>query len=84
MATRKKHTPEQVVRKLATADRMLKARKASATKSDPDDLVFPTRNGTHRNRSNVRARVLAPTIKKANKKARKAGRPEVQAGITLS
>ena len=27
MATRKKHTPEQVVRKLATADRMLNAGK---------------------------------------------------------
>ena len=30
----------------------------------------------------VRPRVLAPTIERANKKARKAGRPEVQSGIT--
>jgi integrase len=60
----------------------LKLHKASAAKSEPDDLVFPTRNGTQRDRSNVRARVLAPTIEKANKKARKAGRPELQAGIT--
>jgi len=30
MATRKKHTPEQVVRKLATADRMLNEGKGVA------------------------------------------------------
>lgn len=60
----------------------LKAHKASAKRTDPDDLVFPTRNGTQRDRSNVRARVLAPTVERANMKARETGRPELQAGIT--
>jgi len=40
------------------------------------------RTGMQRDRSNVRARVLMPTIERANKKARKAGKPEVQAGVT--
>jgi integrase len=57
----------------------LKAPKAKVRHAEPDSLVLPTRNGTQRDRSNVRARVLAPTIELANKEARKAGKPEVQA-----
>jgi integrase len=60
----------------------LKAHKAKARRAESDDLVFPTRNGTQRDRSNVRARVLAPTITRANKKAQKAGKPGIQSGVT--
>ena len=60
----------------------LKAQKAKARCAEPNDLAFPTRTGMQRDRSNVRARVLMPTIERANKKARKAGKPEVQAGVT--
>jgi len=37
------------------------------------DLVFPTRAGTKRDRHNVRARVLAGTIERANAKLTQAG-----------
>jgi integrase len=60
----------------------LKAHKASARHAEGDELVFPTRYGTQRDRANVRARVLTTTIERANAKARKAGRPGVQAGVT--
>jgi integrase len=60
----------------------LKSHKAGASSAESDDLPFPTRNGTQRDRSNVRARVLAPTITRANKKARTAGKPEIQPGVT--
>ena len=60
----------------------LKAHKAKARHAEPDNLVFPTRTGSQRDRSNVRARVLVPTIERANKKARKAGKPEIQQGAT--
>jgi integrase len=60
----------------------LKAHKAKARHAEPDNLVFPTRTGSQRDRSNVRARVLVPTIERANKKARKAGKPEIQQGVT--
>jgi len=60
----------------------LKLHRANSRRAEPDDLVFPTRNGTQRNRSNVRSRVLAPTIMRANAKAAEAGRAPIQAGVT--
>lgn len=44
----------------------LLAHKAKARRSEPDDLVFPTRRGTPRDRNNVRNRVLANAIARAN------------------
>lgn len=56
----------------------LLAHKARAKASEPDDLVFPTRNGTARDRNNVRNRVLAGAIERANKARAKAGLPPIQ------
>ena len=61
-------------------DELLSA-KARAEASDPDDFAFPTRTGTKRDRNNVRARVLAPAVKRANAKLAEAGRAEL-VGIT--
>jgi integrase len=60
----------------------LKAHKAQARSADPDGLVFPTRIGTARNRSNVRRHVLARAIDRANKARKKSGRAPVQEGVT--
>jgi integrase len=60
----------------------LKAHKARSAYSGPDDLVFPTRRGTARDRSNVRTRVLEQAIARANQKLAAAGRGPVQDGIT--
>lgn len=60
----------------------LKAAKAKASASEPDDLAFPTRVGTMRDRNNVRTRVLAPAIEKANKNLAKVGRSPLQDGIS--
>ena len=45
----------------------LKAHKARSRWQEPEDLVFPTRTGTKRDRHNVRARVLLPVLGHANK-----------------
>jgi integrase len=60
----------------------LKAAKAAASSAEPDDLVFPTRVGTPRDRNNVRTRVLGSVVAKANKNLTKAGRAPLQDGIT--
>jgi integrase len=60
----------------------LKAHKARSSYSGPNDLVFPTRRGTPRDRSNVRTRVLDRAIERANRKLAAAGRGPVQDGIT--
>ncbi len=39
---------------------------------DPDALVFPTQTGGPMNPSNVRNRILAPAVERANKRLRKA------------
>ena len=46
----------------------LLAKKAAAFNAEPGDLVFPTRTGTKRDRHNVRSRVLAGAVERANKK----------------
>jgi integrase len=60
----------------------LKAHKAKAKSIEPDALVFPTRIGTPRNRSNVRKHVLGATIARANRALEKAKRPLIQEGVT--
>jgi integrase len=50
----------------------LKALKARSPWQEPDELVFPTRNGTKRDRHNVRSRVLLPVLARTNKVRAKA------------
>ena len=60
----------------------LTAHKARSRFQEPDELVFPTIRGTQRDRNNVRTRVLAKAIERANVKLREARRTPIQAGIT--
>lgn len=60
----------------------LKAHKQTSRPGSDDELVFTTRNGTPRDRHNVRARVLLPALKRANKQRAKQGLPAIQDGIT--
>jgi integrase len=59
----------------------LLAKKAGVINADPGDLVFPTRTGSKRDRHNVRARVLAGAIDRANKKLSEAGHAPI-VGVT--
>lgn len=45
----------------------LKMHRARSRWQEPEELVFPTRNGTRRDRHNVRSRVLLPVLGRANK-----------------
>jgi integrase len=56
--------------------------KASRDSADPGELVFPTKAGTARDRNNVRSRVLAPAVARANARLAEVGRPPLQPGIT--
>ncbi|MFN2467186.1 MAG: tyrosine-type recombinase/integrase [Gaiellaceae bacterium] len=60
----------------------LKLHKAKASHMGPDDYVFPTARGTKRDRANVRTRVLAKAIEKANEQLAKEGRAPLQPGVT--
>jgi integrase len=59
----------------------LAAHKASTHATEPSNLVFPTRRGTPRDRNNVRTRVLAGAIKRANAQRAKEDRPRI-VGVT--
>jgi integrase len=56
----------------------LKLHRAEAGNPDADALVFATRNGTARDRSNVTHRVLVPAIERANVELQKAGRKPIE------
>lgn len=45
---------------------IMAAHKAASPRTGPDDLVFPTANGTVRNKDNLRAAVLAPVLRRAD------------------
>jgi integrase len=60
----------------------LKLHRARAREADGETAVFLTQRGTMRDRHNVRVRVLASTIDKANKARAKAGLPAIQEGVT--
>jgi integrase len=60
----------------------LKMHRADADYSEPDDVVFATRNGTKRERSNITRQILRPAIKAANAVRAKAGLPAIASGIT--
>jgi integrase len=60
---------------------VLKLHRADADYSEPDDFVFPTRNRTMRQRSNITRQILRPAIEAANKARAKAGLPAI-VGVT--
>jgi len=60
----------------------LKLHKTKQRDPKPTDLVFPTSAGTLRDRNNVRSRVLAGAIKRANKKRAEEGLLPIQEGVT--
>jgi integrase len=59
----------------------LAAHKTRTRAADANELVFPTRVGTARDRNNVRTRVLAGAIRRANEKRAKEDRPPI-VGVT--
>ncbi len=61
----------------------LKAWKARTRFGRPDDFVFPTRNGTRRERNTLRTRILYPAIERANEHLTAAGRPLIPEGVTF-
>jgi integrase len=60
----------------------LLAHKAKAKFAAVGDLVFPTSTGRANNRSNVRARILAGAVERANKQLAKEQKPPIQNGVT--
>jgi integrase len=60
----------------------LKTHRMASGSPEPDELVFVTRNGTARDRGNVRQRVLGSAIAAANKKLDKVGKAPIQSGVT--
>ncbi|HYZ76566.1 MAG TPA: site-specific integrase [Gaiellaceae bacterium] len=60
----------------------LLAHKATTRFGGPDDLVFPAASGKPNNRSNVRTRILAGAIERANAKLAEEGKPPIQSGVT--
>ena len=61
----------------ALATRFSRGRRASRNPGRAD-LVFPTRTGSRRDRHNVRSRVLAGAIERANAKLAEAGHPPIE------
>lgn len=60
----------------------LAAHKASAYRCGPDDLVFPTATGGHRDRHNLRSRTLGLAIKQADELLGERGQPTLPRGLT--
>lgn len=61
---------------------ILAAHKASAPKSGPDDLVFPTSTGGRRDKDNLRSRVLNKVFERANELLEERGRVPLPKGLT--
>ena len=61
---------------------LLAAHKASAYRSGPDDLVFPTGTGGRRDKDNLRERVLAKVFERANELLEARGRVPLPRGLT--
>jgi integrase len=60
----------------------LTAHKAQAPDTAPDAFVFPSAKGTEMTQENVRARVLAKAVAKANEKLTEAGNVPLPEGLT--
>jgi integrase len=56
--------------------------RSSARYKAPDDPVFPTRTGRCRDKDNLRFRVLAPALRRADELLIKRGRPPLPEGIS--
>lgn len=70
---------------VAIGPRLLKVlldHKAGSAFGADSDLVFPTSKGGHENPSNVRRRVLAPAVSRANESLVMDDRPLIPAGLT--
>lgn len=60
----------------------LSAHKARAYRSGPDDPVFPTGTGGHRDKDNLRNRILASAVKRADKLLEARGQTPLSHGVT--
>ena len=60
----------------------LAAHKQAATHTAADDLVFVNRDGTARDKDNLRNRVLAPAIERANELLAARDQPPLPAGLS--
>lgn len=60
----------------------LAAHKARAYRAGPDDLVFPTGTGGHRDKDNLHKRVLAPAIPRADELLANRDKTPLPRGIT--
>jgi integrase len=60
----------------------LAAHKAGAYRAGPDDLVFPTGTGGQRDKDNVRNRILAAAIERADQILAQRGHPPLPSGLT--
>ncbi len=60
----------------------LLAHKARAYRSGPDDLVFPTGTGGRRDKDNLRNRILAAAIERADQILTQRGHPPLPSGLT--
>jgi integrase len=60
----------------------LSAHKARAYRSGPDDPVFPTGTGGHRDKDNLRNRILASAVKRADQLLEERGHTPLPRGVT--
>ncbi len=60
----------------------LSAHKARACRSGPDDPVFPTGTGGHRDKDNLRNRILASAVKRADELLEERGQTPLPHGVT--
>lgn len=60
----------------------LSAHKARAYRSGPDDPVFPTGTGGHRDKDNLRNRILASAVKRADQLLEERNRTPLPRGVT--
>ncbi len=60
----------------------LLAHKAGAYRAGPDDLVFPTGTGGQRDKDNLRNRILAAAVERADQILTQRGHPPLPAGLT--
>ena len=60
----------------------LATHKADSTRIGPDDPVFPTSTGSLRDKDNLRMRVLAPVLSRADRLLADRGHPPLPAGVT--
>jgi integrase len=70
------------IRMLPILRDILAAHKASAYRCGPNDLVFPTGTGGHRDKDNIRERVLDKVFERANELLEERGRVPLPKGLT--